>query len=73
VTIELHEFEADSVGGDGADSHGCEQLHSLAMTPKDVVSIERIEKIVKNTKARLVVQHDPQDFQALPQFPAYLD
>ena len=38
-----------------------------------LASMERIEKIVKNTKARVVVQHDPQDFQALPKFPAYLD
>jgi glyoxylase-like metal-dependent hydrolase (beta-lactamase superfamily II) len=38
-----------------------------------LASMERIEKIVKNTKARLIVQHDPQDFQALPKFPAYLD
>ncbi len=38
-----------------------------------LASIERIEKIAKNTKARVVVQHDIQDFQALPKFPAYLD
>jgi N-acyl homoserine lactone hydrolase len=38
-----------------------------------LASMGRIEKIVKNTKARLIVQHDPQDFQALPKFPAYLD
>jgi N-acyl homoserine lactone hydrolase len=38
-----------------------------------LASIDRIEQIVKNTKARLVVQHDPADFKALPKFPAYLD
>ena len=38
-----------------------------------LASIDRIEKIAKNTHARVVVQHDPQDFQALPKFPAYLD
>jgi N-acyl homoserine lactone hydrolase len=38
-----------------------------------LASMDRIEKIAKNTKARVVVQHDPQDFQALPKFPAYLD
>ena len=32
-----------------------------------LASIDRIEKIVKNTKARLVVQHDPADFKALPE------
>jgi len=38
-----------------------------------LASMERIERIVQNTKAHLVVQHDPLDFQALPKFPAYLD
>jgi N-acyl homoserine lactone hydrolase len=38
-----------------------------------LASMDRVEKIAKNTKARVVVQHDPQDFQALPKFPAYLD
>jgi glyoxylase-like metal-dependent hydrolase (beta-lactamase superfamily II) len=38
-----------------------------------LASIERVETIVKNTKGRLVVQHDPLDFRELPKFPAYLD
>jgi glyoxylase-like metal-dependent hydrolase (beta-lactamase superfamily II) len=38
-----------------------------------LASIDRIEKIVTNTKARLVVQHDMSDFAALPKFPAYLN
>jgi N-acyl homoserine lactone hydrolase len=38
-----------------------------------LASMDRVEKIAKNTKARVVVQHDPQDFQALPKFPAYLE
>jgi hypothetical protein len=33
---------------------------------------DRIEKILVNTKGRLVVQHDLGDFKALPKFPAYL-
>ena len=37
-----------------------------------LASIDRIEKIVTNTKARLVVQHDMGDFRALPKFPDYL-
>jgi glyoxylase-like metal-dependent hydrolase (beta-lactamase superfamily II) len=37
-----------------------------------LASIDRIEKIVANTKGRLVVQHDPADFKSLPKFPAYL-
>ena len=38
-----------------------------------LASIDRIERIVKNTHARFVVQHAPEDFAALPKFPAYLD
>jgi len=38
-----------------------------------LASMDRVERIVKNTKARFVVQHDPRDFQALPRFPAFLD
>ena len=38
-----------------------------------LASIDRIEKIVLNTKARLIVQHDPVDFKLLPKFPGYLE
>ena len=38
-----------------------------------LASMDRIEKIIQNTKARLVVQHDPGDFQTMPKFPAYLE
>jgi len=38
-----------------------------------LASIDRVEAIVKNTKGKLFVQHDPLDFKLLPKFPAYLD
>jgi glyoxylase-like metal-dependent hydrolase (beta-lactamase superfamily II) len=38
-----------------------------------MASIDRIERIVKNTHARLVIQHAAEDFAELPKFPAYLD
>ena len=38
-----------------------------------LASMERIEKIIKNSGARLVVQHDLGDFKAMPKFPAYLE
>ena len=38
-----------------------------------LASIDRIEKILANTKGRLVIQHDPVDFKSLPKLPAYLD
>lgn len=38
-----------------------------------LASMSRIESILKNTHGRLIVQHDPKDFQALPKPPGYLD
>lgn len=38
-----------------------------------LASFDRIEKILKNRKARFVIQHVPEDLAALPAFPAYLD
>jgi glyoxylase-like metal-dependent hydrolase (beta-lactamase superfamily II) len=38
-----------------------------------LASMSRVETILKNTHGRLIVQHDPKDFQALPKPPAYLD
>ena len=38
-----------------------------------MASIDRIAKIISNTKARLVVQHDLDDFKAMPKFPAFLN
>jgi glyoxylase-like metal-dependent hydrolase (beta-lactamase superfamily II) len=38
-----------------------------------LASIERVSTILKNTKGRLVVQHDAGDFKGLPNFPKYLD
>jgi N-acyl homoserine lactone hydrolase len=38
-----------------------------------LASIDRFECIAKNTHARVIVQHDEQDFASLPKFPAYLN
>ncbi|MFT3734577.1 MAG: N-acyl homoserine lactonase family protein [Rhodocyclaceae bacterium] len=38
-----------------------------------LASIDRVEKIVKHSKARFVVQHAPEDFKAMPRFPAWLE
>src|ERR1700722_5264875 len=38
-----------------------------------LASMGRVETIIKNTHGRLIVQHDPNVFQALPKPPAYLD
>jgi len=38
-----------------------------------LASYDRFERIAQNTHARVIIQHDPQDFASLPKFPAYLD
>ena len=38
-----------------------------------LASMERIEKIARNLGARVIVQHDPREFERLPKPPAYLD
>jgi len=40
---------------------------------ESLASMNRIETLATNLGARIIVQHDPQEFAALPQAPAYLD
>ena len=36
-------------------------------------AMDRIQRILKNTNGRLIIQHEPKDISALPKIPAYLD
>jgi len=38
-----------------------------------LASIDRTERIVRNTRARFIVQHDLNDFATLPGYPAFLE
>jgi N-acyl homoserine lactone hydrolase len=38
-----------------------------------LASMERIERILRNARARLVIQHSMRDFNSLPHAPAFLD
>jgi N-acyl homoserine lactone hydrolase len=38
-----------------------------------LASMDRVEHIVSNTHARVIVQHSSEDFRSLPKFPGYLD
>lgn len=38
-----------------------------------LASMDRIRRILTNTRGRLIIQHDPREFKALPKIPAYLD
>jgi len=38
-----------------------------------LASMQRVEKIIANTKAKLIIQHDLQDFKTLTKAPAFLE
>lgn len=38
-----------------------------------LASFDRVERLAHNTHARVVIEHDPEDFKSMPKFPAYLD
>jgi N-acyl homoserine lactone hydrolase len=38
-----------------------------------LASMDRVEHIVSNTHARVIVQHSSEDFRSLPKFPGYLN
>jgi glyoxylase-like metal-dependent hydrolase (beta-lactamase superfamily II) len=38
-----------------------------------LASMDRIETISKNRKARVIVQHDPKEYDSLPKFPRFLE
>ena len=38
-----------------------------------LASMDRIERIVQNTHAKFIIQHNPEDVAALPKLPGYLD
>lgn len=38
-----------------------------------LASIDRIERIAKHLKARVIIQHDPEEYASLPKFPDFLE
>jgi N-acyl homoserine lactone hydrolase len=56
------------------ESRGQRRVPSINTSRAETLaSMERIERIAANLKARVVVESDPADFAALPKFPAWLD
>jgi N-acyl homoserine lactone hydrolase len=41
--------------------------------PNTLASMDRFARIKANTNARVIIQHSPEDFAAMPAFPKYLD
>lgn len=64
------------LSGDLYHTHKNRKEHNVPLLNTNradtLASFDRIEKIVKNRKARFVVQHVQADLDALPKFPAYL-
>lgn len=38
-----------------------------------LASLDRLKRLADNLNARLIIQHEPSDIKALPEFPAYLE
>ena len=43
---------------------------STPTAPQSIASMERFEKLAKETGAKVIIQHEPQDIAKLPAFPA---
>ncbi len=56
----------ESVGGHHMPVVNVNRADTLA-------SMDRVDRLIVNLKARLVVEHDLGDFNSLPKFPAFLD
>jgi len=62
---DLYHFRADRAG----------RLIPLFNTDRaqTLASFDRVERFAHNTHARVVIEHDPEDFKSMPRFPAYLN
>jgi N-acyl homoserine lactone hydrolase len=67
---DLYHMESDRPG---AGSKTGQVLASNTDRAQTLASMDRFESLAQRLHARVVVQHDPKDFRALPAFPAYLD
>jgi N-acyl homoserine lactone hydrolase len=76
LLLELAKAGAVVLSGDlyhSRDNRKLKRMPSFNTDRADTLaSIDRIERIVNNKKAKFYVQHDLVDFKALPKFPKYL-
>jgi glyoxylase-like metal-dependent hydrolase (beta-lactamase superfamily II) len=67
---DLYHLQADRPKPSGGDA----QVMVVNVNRADTLaSMDRVEDLVRNRHARLIVQHDPSDYKRLPKSPAYLD
>lgn len=67
---DLYHLQADRPSRAGA---GAQIMRVNTSRAETLASMDRVEGIIRNTHARLIVQHDPGDYSRLPKSPAYMD
>jgi N-acyl homoserine lactone hydrolase len=67
---DLYHQQSDRPSRAGSDAQIMRVNTSRAET---LASMDRVEGIIRNTHARLIVQHDSGDYSRLPKSPAYMD
>jgi len=68
---DLYHVRADRPTGPGAT--GAQIMRVNVNRADTLASMDRVEALVRTLHARLIVQHDPEDYRRLPKPPAYLD
>jgi N-acyl homoserine lactone hydrolase len=67
---DLYHLQADRPSRAG----GSPQVMRVNVSRADTLaSMDRVEDIIRNSHARLIVQHDPGDYSRLPKSPAFMD
>jgi glyoxylase-like metal-dependent hydrolase (beta-lactamase superfamily II) len=76
LEVKLSEAGVIVVSGDLYHLRECRHFRQIpafnTSRADTLASIDRIETILKNTHGRLIIQHDPKDFESLPKLPGYL-
>ena len=77
LLVRLKRAGAVLLSGDLFHTRDNQRLHRVPKINTDradtLASFDRVDRIVANQQARLIVQHDAADFASLPKFPKYLD
>ncbi|MGA8706039.1 MAG: N-acyl homoserine lactonase family protein [Steroidobacteraceae bacterium] len=67
---DLYHLQSDRPKGPGGGAQVMQVNDSRADT---LASMDRVEGLIRNLHARLIVQHDPDDYRQLPKSPNYLE
>jgi N-acyl homoserine lactone hydrolase len=67
---DLYHLQADRASRFGS---GAQVMRANVSRADTLASMDRVEDIIRNRHARLIVQHDPGDYKRLPKAPAFMD